>query len=371
MPTVLALATLQSFFLAILIASKPGRRLPDRMLAGWLALMGTHTGIYLVLAHLGTIHPILNTLNSGFPFLQGPLLFIYIDILTAPRRRLRFSYLWHAIPFAAFVAYPWLGPTPATSAGTATRHIFAISSVFNVVLLASVPSYIAWSLLLIRRYRARLADAVSTADRIDLAWPRTLIIGLGGVWAVVLVTFVLGAIEGSERSPSHGIFWAVTIFVYAIGFVALRHTDAVSEPVAEILRETAGGRAEAAGKYRRSGLRDAAADSLHTRLRQLMEEKRFFLDDALDLPGLARALETTPNHLSQIINGFEGKSFFDFVNGYRVESVKARLAQAPESNLLEVGLGCGFRSKSTFNRIFKQHTGKTPSQYRDALDVGA
>jgi AraC-like DNA-binding protein len=27
-------------------------------------------------------------------------------------------------------------------------------------------------------------------------------------------------------------------------------------------------------------------------------------------------------------------------------------------------LGCGFRSKATFNRIFKQHTGVTPTQYR-------
>ena len=62
----------------------------------------------------------------------------------------------------------------------------------------------------------------------------------------------------------------------------------------------------------------------------------------------------------------EGKSFYDFVNGYRVAAVKERLADQGEgpSSLLDVALACGFRSKATFNRIFKQHTGLTPTQYR-------
>ena len=39
-------------------------------------------------------------------------------------------------------------------------------------------------------------------------------------------------------------------------------------------------------------------------------------------------------------------------------------ALAGVDHLLEIALACGFRSKATFNRIFKQQTGLTPTQYR-------
>ena len=49
---------------------------------------------------------------------------------------------------------------------------------------------------------------------------------------------------------------------------------------------------------------------------------------------------------------------------------KERLDGDTKSNLLEIALACGFRSKATFNRICKQHTGVTPTQYH-ASTAGA
>jgi AraC-like DNA-binding protein len=367
MSAILVVATVQSWFLAALVASRRDRRLWDTVLVVWLGLMGLHTGLYYVLPRLEVSLPWVSALNSAFPFLQGPMLYFYVDTLTASRRRLPTSFLWHLLPAAAFVAYQaWILPTTPAGAhgGTRTLHIFSVSGFFTGLLLLSVPVYIAWSLLLIRRYRRRLAQAVSASEHIDLGWLRTLVGGLGLVWVVVLGTFLVRAAVGGDTAhvPTHLVFWALALFVYAIGYQAFRQRQFVSEPVAEILKAPPPDGA----KYLKSGLSEAEARDLHERLLGVMEGERPWRDDSLDLPGLAAVLDTSANHVSQVLNGLEGRSFYDFVNGYRVAAVKERLADQGEgpSSLLDVALACGFRSKATFNRIFKQHTGLTPTQYR-------
>ena len=368
MSTILVVATVQSWFLAALVAGRRDRRLSDDVLVVWLTLMGLHTGLYYLLHRAELSLPWVSALNSAFPFLQGPLLYFYVDTLTGSRRRPRASYAWHILPATAFVGYgAWFLSSPAgPAAATRTVHIFSVSGVFTTVLLLSVPVYIAWSLVLIGAYRRRLTDAVSTSDRIDLGWLRTLVAGLGCVWLVVLGTFVAQTAGGGEpgRASTHLVFWAVALFVYAIGYQAYRQRQFISEPVADILSSPP----PVDGKYLKSGLPETEARELHRRLLRFMDEERPHLDDSLDLPALAAALDVSANHVSQVINGYEGKSFYDFVNHYRVAAVTQRLAADAErrSNVLEIALACGFRSKATFNRIFKQHTGATPTQYRSS-----
>jgi AraC-like DNA-binding protein len=64
------------------------------------------------------------------------------------------------------------------------------------------------------------------------------------------------------------------------------------------------------------------------------------------------------------------QSYYDFINQYRIEEFKNRLAD-PESeryNLLSIAFDSGFQSKGTFNSIFKKFTGMTPSEYKASLN---
>ena len=60
------------------------------------------------------------------------------------------------------------------------------------------------------------------------------------------------------------------------------------------------------------------------------------------------------------------KNFFDFINSYRVESVKEMLLnkEFEHYTVLAIGLESGFNSKTSFNTVFKKMTGVTPSEYR-------
>jgi AraC-like DNA-binding protein len=101
------------------------------------------------------------------------------------------------------------------------------------------------------------------------------------------------------------------------------------------------------------------------RIDQLMQHNQPYLQPELTLADVAHQLKTNTSVLSGVINGVYKKNFNDFVNAYRVEEFKKQI-QSPQNKhltLLAVALDCGFNSKSTFNRAFKNATGITPKEF--------
>ena len=92
-----------------------------------------------------------------------------------------------------------------------------------------------------------------------------------------------------------------------------------------------------------------------------MATEKPYLEPKLSLSQLADSLGVLPNHLSQIINQYEGKNFYDFVNSYRVALAKKDTNK--NFNLLGLAFEAGFNSKSSFNQVFKKIKGQTPSQF--------
>jgi AraC-like DNA-binding protein len=96
-----------------------------------------------------------------------------------------------------------------------------------------------------------------------------------------------------------------------------------------------------------------------------MISSKSYLNPELSLPKLAEEVGISNHYLSQVINERFKLNFFDFINRYRVEAFKAKVKDPRFTNysLLGIAFECGFNSKSAFNRVFKQNTGLTPSQY--------
>lgn len=119
-------------------------------------------------------------------------------------------------------------------------------------------------------------------------------------------------------------------------------------------------------KYARSTLTDERAEAMLRRLLEHFQNEKPYLDPELSVDTLARSLAVPSKHLSQIINQQLGRSFNDWINAWRVEEAKRRLADQKLSHLSIVAIGeaSGFRSKSTFNSAFRKETSMTPSAYR-------
>jgi AraC-like DNA-binding protein len=97
-----------------------------------------------------------------------------------------------------------------------------------------------------------------------------------------------------------------------------------------------------------------------------LESGKLYLDSDLTLTRLSVLTGVSKHHLSEVLNRHAGKNFYEFINGYRVDFVRKRLAEDTDRTILDIALEAGFSSKSTFNAIFKQFTGQTPTQYRKA-----
>ncbi len=100
-----------------------------------------------------------------------------------------------------------------------------------------------------------------------------------------------------------------------------------------------------------------------------MEENKPYLDIDLTIHDLSGALNIPRHYLTQIINEKLNRNFYQFINEYRVEEVK-RLLQDPaykKYTFTAIAFEAGFNSKSSFNSVFKETVGKTPSQYKNEL----
>jgi len=122
-------------------------------------------------------------------------------------------------------------------------------------------------------------------------------------------------------------------------------------------------------KYEGYQLDDEIAATYAAEAKALMEKEKLYRNPDLTLPLLAKKLKLTPNTLSQVLNGYCGQSFYSFVNSYRLEEVVSMMRDPKfdSKSVLELLYEAGFKSKSTFNPIFKKWTGKTPSEFRKEI----
>jgi AraC-like DNA-binding protein len=101
-------------------------------------------------------------------------------------------------------------------------------------------------------------------------------------------------------------------------------------------------------------------------LTALMEVEKVYIDPDLKLQNLAERMGVSPRTLSTVINGHFGCTFFEYVNGYRLQEAK-QLLLSPEGQkrpVLDIMYEVGFNSKATFNALFKKAVGLTPTQFR-------
>ncbi|NBB90032.1 MAG: helix-turn-helix domain-containing protein [Spirochaetes bacterium] len=90
-----------------------------------------------------------------------------------------------------------------------------------------------------------------------------------------------------------------------------------------------------------------------------------FRDPELSLQKLAGRLRVHPNRLSRAVNYVYGESYPSLLSRCRLDYFirRVRTGCLDECNILELALDAGFPSKSSFNRVFKEHLGVAPSAF--------
>ncbi len=118
-------------------------------------------------------------------------------------------------------------------------------------------------------------------------------------------------------------------------------------------------------KMAKLGLTDPMMEQLVTELTGYLKDDEPYLQPELTLATVSDHLGYTRNQVSFVINHVLDKTFYDLVNGLRIDHIIARMSSS-ELNLsiLELGFDAGFNSVSGFYNAFKKQTGMTPAQYK-------
>ncbi len=85
----------------------------------------------------------------------------------------------------------------------------------------------------------------------------------------------------------------------------------------------------------------------------------------LRLNTVAEKFCLSPSYFSYYFKGITGKTFIEYLNGYRITKAMEWLCNTGK-RVIDISLDAGFNNVTHFNRVFKQITGNSPLEYRKA-----
>ena len=351
---VLALAAAQMVVLAIALSRVLANRLANRCLAALLIVMvGLLMPDLIGFAGFYDAFPWLSFAPLGISLAVGPLLYCHVHALT--QGRLPCHLLWHLGPAIAqftFLAVSFCLPLAMKNRWDALSTPI-VAPIVTLGVIAGLGCYCWYSMVLLRAYRAALAQARSDGELFAARWlSRTALAMLALLVAWIVYDGYDLLVAPLNYFGAFGLYLIIAAVGCYLGIEGWRHADRRFPTIASMAQLPPDNRP----------VRDWVA--VATDYAAQVRRGRWYEDPALSLASLARLLGTNTSHLSRAINEGLGINFAVFVAGLRCEAVAESLRAGSTADLLTLALDAGFGSKASFNRAFQTRFGESPSSYR-------
>lgn len=315
-----------SLFLSVLLLSKRQKQTADYILAIWLVVIACHLYLYNLLPSGDYLKaPHLIGIEKVLAIAHGPFIYLYTRTSTTPCA-LGFRWLVHALPTLAAIGALWpfwglTGPEKLAVYASGGKGYEGLLTVLVWGAILSGVFYCGWAQLLLWRHRSRNKTQFSDTSKVDLRWIQHLIFGLLGLWVLVMV----------GEDPL--IFGGVVCYVLYIGYFGIRQTNVFASmgvplPPPEVVESSTEDAPGTANAHKPSGLEAERLADTFDRLTQLMTATELYRMPELTLATVAAQMGVHPHTLSEVINRSTGQHFFDYINTWRVQAFKARIAHS-------------------------------------------
>ncbi|MFD0751954.1 helix-turn-helix domain-containing protein [Mucilaginibacter calamicampi] len=360
----------QGLILAIVLAFSSGRIHSNRYIAAFIFVVAEST-LLMELDYLGLVqkYPWLLTAVVPLNMALGPLVYLYARSLAfgavTPRRKILIHfvptvlYAKHQVIFILYV----LGvlSVPLVS----NLYVLPITQkiLFGFNSLSLIPAFLSLVIYSLVTYNM-VSGGINSEDlsayrKADLKWIKMLVqivFVLISIWFVSIVAGYLFPIPDLEPWFHYCLYIPAIVFVYWLGMMVYKRQRIMSrDEMQEYIKQPV-----------KTHFKDDEASDYYDQLKKLMIADNLYMNPVLKVDMLAARLSIPEKGLSNLLNQYVGKNFNDFVNEFRVEEAKRKLIDPRYGNftIAAIALECGFNSLATFQRVFKQITGVTPSQYQ-------
>lgn len=352
-------AAIQGFFLAVVVGLHRRNAQANQILALLIGLLSLDLlqQIYYAEAFYRT-HPALISFTNVFPLSYGGLLYLYVrSFMRVKAVNYRDFIHFLVLIVGILVSLPyWLKSGDLRLdllESFITNGLPWQLRIFTLLMPLVATVYGLWSFMLLQRLPYRHDPR--------LHWLRVMLTLNMLIWVVVWLSILpLSYFDFVDEAV---IYLLVSLVIYLLGYFSLRQPDIfIPAPSTQLASPS-----PATPKYGDNRLNDELREGIWRALESFMQQGPLWRSSNLTLTQLAESTGIAVHHISQVLNDHKNLSFSDYLNQYRVRAVCQLLDDGSDQALLDIALACGFSSKSSFNAIFKKHTGKTPSEYRKNL----
>lgn len=366
------LGAAQGFFIAIVfLFQKRGNPIANRFLGVLLLIFSLRLlEIVAFWTKYLIVFPHFSLVSFPFSYLIGVVFYFYCKHLTTDNLKFDRRFWLHALPFIIVIIYmlPYYMLSEEIKLRIIKYSFYSQSSGISgiplprlLIIVLQFPHallYIGLAVRHLSRYEKNTNASIPVNKKMQVVWLKRMALGFGsffGLWLLYNISLMMGI--PYLKTVDRVITTAMTVFIYTIGYLTFQRPEIHFD----ILRRKG-------SKYEKSALTKEQAAEYLKKLHEIMESEAPYKNSNLKISDLAKKLDISLHHLSQIINENTGKNFFDFVNTYRVEEARKLLTDSESSNftLLSIAYEVGFNNKTSFNKFFKKQTGITPSEFRSA-----
>ncbi|WP_010180097.1 helix-turn-helix domain-containing protein [Aquimarina agarilytica] len=310
--------------------------------------------------------------TGGLLLCLGPLLLFYTKSICTTKKRIEKSELIHFIPHLAYwtiITIPFFINT--LNENDTFKHLAFLENYDIPYWFETLMSigYIVFSIKLFSRYKSILKSNFSSLDLNNLKWSQFFLIGL----LIVMLVDVSGSIvhlfiEIKWDTGFVTIISYISILTY-LGYYGINNSNVLIPET--LLSITNSGSEKKVSHEPRKCLIQNKEDYfvLEQKLNNILQTQKPYLDENLSLNSLANLVGTSDKKLSILLNQHLKTTFYDLINKKRVDAVKEKIkyGECEKLTILGVAHESGFKSKSSFNRIFKKETGQSPTEYKNAI----
>ncbi|AQG79130.1 helix-turn-helix domain-containing protein [Spirosoma montaniterrae] len=384
---IMLLGVAQGIFLGIFfLTGERGRTVANRCL-GWFMLAISAVTAEIFLGYTNYMFRVLWLVDFSeqFNFLVGPLFyfFVYARLYDQLPKR----WVWHLVPFSLWClnAITWFYQPvefkynayisayhPELSFVRFNEYIphdfTELRDYVSELTLLSCFIYSMLSMVAVWQAYRQAGRTLGQFVSVQLTQLRNL--------AILNLTFPLLIVvvkpQFEEDLGDYILACYVTVLIYTTCFLVMRGSDFFrTAPMPALVADESTPTVEPKRKYEKSALSEELEEAVLIRLARLLDTEKPYLQADLSLPKLAERLQTSPHHLSQLLNDRLGQSFFDWLAAHRIAEAQQLLNNSATAHLKidEIAERVGYNSPSAFHTAFKRITGQTPAQFRASLSA--